>query len=144
MNARARSFPLLPAQSIHDEFEMCDLDVTFTRCAHDVIEHRCEFQDLEPMFSQVPITANVSVTKAEHMPEFMRERPRRQIAGCECDVSADKTVRGLCSCREYGAVLGKTLRMRADVNVIARLRTGRHTAKVDFNAVTRIAVPGLP
>src|SRR5215475_4649927 len=123
---------------------MCNLDVAFTRCAHDVIEHRCEFQDLESMFSQIAITANVSVTEAEHMPEFMRERPSRQIAGCESDVSADETVRGLCACREYGAVLGKMLHMRSDVNVLARLRTGQHTAKVDFNAVTRLAVPGLP
>src|SRR6516225_2003102 len=108
--ARAPS-PLLPAQSIHDEFEMCDLDVTFARCAHEVIEHRCEFQDLESMFSQVAITTDVSVTEAEHMPEFMRERPRRQIAGCESDVSADETVRGLRAGREYSAVHGKMLRM---------------------------------
>src|SRR5215470_17255595 len=91
----ARSSPLPSAQRIHDEFEMCDLDVAFTRCTHDVIKYRCEFQDLEPKFSQVAITANVSVAEAEHMPEFMRERPRRQIAGCESDVSADETVRGL-------------------------------------------------
>ena len=68
---------LLPwRQNFQDQLEMRRLHATFARSAHQIIEYRRQFQNLESTFPKIPIATNVAIPESENVTEFVRERSR--------------------------------------------------------------------
>src|SRR5215475_9228388 len=120
------------------------LHVAFTRGAHNVVECRSEFQDLETALTEIAVPANVAVTESKNVAELVCECARRKISGSEGHVSSYKAVRGLRPSCQHGAIFRKRGSVRSDVDARATVCGRRHFAKFNFHKVVRRSVLRLP
>src|SRR5215831_17592767 len=120
------------------------LHATFARRAHDVIEHRRQFEDLESALAQITISSDVTVAEPKHVPELMRERAPREIAWSESHISAHQTMCSLRASSEHRTVFGKFRRMRSDVDTLSAFSNLRHFADLELQPVGYIAIVNLP